>query len=127
MMPANNVIEFPNKNKLLTGEPKDMIEVTLNVNQIRFNHINETLQAVIPMIFSNIELAGFDFIPNEDDEDPNIKDGALLVECLRSMLCKHYNIEHPLQRVAEELFIRQDDDSFTLADTLVIDFEKGNG
>jgi len=127
MMPANNVIEFPNKNKLLTGEPKDMIEVTLNVNQIRFNHINETLQAVVPMIFSNIELAGFDFIPNEDDEDPNIKDGALLVECLRSMLCKHYNIEHPLQRVAEELFIRQDDDSFTLADTLVIDFEKGNG
>jgi len=127
MMPANNVIEFPNKNKQLTGEPKDMIEVTLNVNQIRFNHINETLQAVVPMIFSNIELAGFDFIPNEDDEDPNIKDGALLVECLRSMLCKHYNIEHPLQRVAEELFIRQDDDSFTLADTLVIDFEKGNG
>jgi hypothetical protein len=127
MMPANNVIEFPNKNKLLSGEPKDMIEVTLNVNQIRFNHINETLQAVVPMIFSNIELAGFDFIPNEDDEDPNIKDGALLVECLRSMLCKHYNIEHPLQRVAEELFIRQDDDSFTLADTLVIDFEKGNG
>lgn len=127
MMPANNVIEFPNKNKLLTSEPKDMIEVTLNVNQIRFNHINETLQAVVPMIFSNIELAGFDFIPNEDDEDPNIKDGALLVECLRSMLCKHYNIEHPLQRVAEELFIRQDDDSFTLADTLVIDFEKGNG
>lgn len=127
MMPANNVIEFPNKNKLLSGKPKDMIEVTLNVNQIRFNHINETLQAVVPMIFSNIELAGFDFIPNEDDEDPNIKDGALLVECLRSMLCKHYNIEHPLQRVAEELFIRQDDDSFTLADTLVIDFEKGNG
>jgi len=127
MMPANNIIEFPNKNKLLTGKPKDMIEVTLNVNQIRFNHINETLQAVVPMIFSNIELAGFDFIPNEDDEDPNIKDGALLVECLRSMLCKHYNIEHPLQRVAEELFIRQDDDSFTLADTLVIDFEKGNG
>jgi hypothetical protein len=126
MMPANNVIEFPNK-KLLSGEPKDMIEVALNVNQIRFNHINETLQAVVPMIFSNIELAGFDFIPNEDDEDPNIKDGALLVECLRSMLCKHYNIEHPLQRVAEELFIRQDDDSFTLADTLVIDFEKGNG
>ena len=127
MMPANNVIEFPNKNKLLSGKPKDMIEVTLNVNQIRFNHINETLQAVVPMIFSNIELAGFDFIPNEDDEDPNIKDGALLVECLRSMLCKHYNIEHPLQLVAEELFIRQDDDSFTLADTLVIDFEKGNG
>lgn len=126
-MPANNVIEFPNKNKLLSGEPKDMIEVTLNVNQIRFNHINETLQAVIPMIFSNIELAGFDFIPDEDDEDPNIKDGALLVECLRSILCKHYNIEHPLQRVAEELFIRQDDDSFILADTLVIDFEKGNG
>jgi len=126
MMPANNVIEFPNK-KLLSSEPKDMIEVALNVNQIRFNHINETLQAVVPMIFSNIELAGFDFIPNEDDEDPNIKDGALLVECLRSMLCKHYNIEHPLQRVAEELFIRQDDDSFTLADTLVIDFEKGNG
>ena len=127
MMPANNVIEFPNKNKLLSGEPKDMIEVTLNVNQIRFNHINETLQAVIPMIFSNIELAGFDFIPDEDDEDPNIKDGALLVECLRSILCKHYNIEHPLQRIAEELFIRQDDDSFILADTLVIDFEKGNG
>lgn len=127
MMPANNVIAFPTKNKQFEGAPQTMVEVALNVNQIRYNHINETLQALVPMIFSNIELAGFDFIPNEDEEDPNIKDGALLVESIRSMLCKHYNIDHPLQIVADELFVHQEDGSFILADSLMIEFEKGNG
>jgi hypothetical protein len=128
MMPTNNVIVFPSKNKQLVNAPTTDAEIALNVNQIRYNHINETLGAIVPIIFGNIELAGFDFLVDEGEVDPNLKDGALLVESLRSMLCKYYNIEHPLQEVAEELFVEQEDGSFELAESLMIEFEqKGNG
>jgi hypothetical protein len=33
-----------------------------------------------------------------------LKDGALIVESVRSFLSKIYNIEHPLQLVSENLF-----------------------
>jgi hypothetical protein len=127
-MQANNVIAFPSKKvSIPTVGPQSDAEVALNVSQVKFNHINETLSVIVPMIFSNIELAGFDFLPDdENDDDPNLKDGALLVETLRSILCKYYGISHPLQCVADELFVKEDDGSFTLAETLVIDFEKGN-
>lgn len=127
-MQTNNVIAFPTKHVHAGVAPKDDTEVALNVSQIKFNHINETLSVIVPMIFSNIELAGFDFMTEEEtDDDLNLKDGALLVETLRSMLCKHYGISHPLQRVAEEFFVKESDGSFSLADQINIDFEKGNG
>jgi hypothetical protein len=126
-MYANNVIEFPSKRATPVIGPKDDIEVALNVSQVKFNHINETLSVIVPMIFSNIELAGFDFMSEEIEDDQNLKDGALLIETVRSILCKYYGIDHPLQHVAENLFVKEDDGSFTLADSLDINFEKGNG
>lgn len=130
-MQTNNVISFPNKGnfQLPVGAPTTDAEVASNVSQIKFNHINETLATIVPMIFSNIELAGFDFIIDEDDYDPNLKDAALIVETLRSMLCKYYSITHPLQDIAEDLFVLQEDGSFTITDHLDIDlsdYEKGN-
>ena len=129
-MTSNNVIAFPIKKKIassIQAVPKTPEEIAVNVNQMKFNHINETLGVLVPMIFSNIEIAGFDFLPEEGEPDPNIKDGALFVETLRSMLCKFYGIEHPLQRVAEDIFIKVGEDTFELADELMITFEKGNG
>ena len=39
------------------------------------------------------------------DEEEDIKDGAFLIEALRSIMCKHYGIYHPFQKLAQSVFI----------------------
>ena len=128
---SNNIIAFPKKNMVPKVQaPISPEEVALNVGAMKLNHINETLMVLVPMVFANIEVAGFDFVPEDNEDDPNVKDGALFVETLRSLLCKYYGIGHPLQKVADELFVQIDADTFELADSLMIEFdneEKGNG
>lgn len=100
-MNSNNVIVFPRENKNI----KKMIsieEINENVEQMNLYHIQETISNLIPIIFTQLEIAGF--YPDEEDLENDIKDGAFFVEALRSMLCKHYDIYHPLQRVTEQLF-----------------------
>ena len=40
------------------------------------DHINETLSTVVPMLFNNMEIAGFDFsVEDEDDDEDGEDDG----------------------------------------------------
>ena len=72
----SNVIKFPNQGRVLTEET-----VTSNISNVKLVHINETLQTVIPILFSNIEIAGFDLsVDDNDEDDTDIKDGTLIVE-----------------------------------------------
>ena len=41
----------------------------------------------------------------------HIKDGAFVIESLRSMMCKHYGIYHPFQKISENVFSPDEDDS----------------
>ncbi len=106
-----NVIELQNKNNVIpfpgnTREtPKDEEEVFQRVDNIKHLHIQEVLSAMVPIIFNQMATAGFDFIDDEETgEVNNVKDGAFLVEALRSIMLKHYGIEHPIQTLAENLF-----------------------
>lgn len=119
----DNVIEFPTRKKQDT-EPT-LETVALNLSMVKMNHINDTLSTILPILFNSISIAGFDVVPSEDDEEPiNIKESALIVEAVRSILCKHYDIEHPLQEVADAFFIEKDDGSITISDHLDINLEK---
>lgn len=114
-----NIIPFPkvNVNRQI---PSTDAEIALNVNLIKFNHINETLETIIPMLFTNIELAGFGL----DEEDDNIRDGALIVESLRSLLCKIHNIEHPFHILNEKLFVDLPDGGLKITDVLNVEFKE---
>jgi hypothetical protein len=79
---------------------------------------------LMPMLIRNMELAGFHIVLPEDEEDKNIKDVALIVESLRSLMCKYYEIKHPFQDISEEIFQYNDDGSFALAKTLEMDFSE---
>lgn len=118
-----NVIQFPNRGKP-TPEIPTVEELALNVNMVKYNHINQTLETIIPMLFNNMELAGFQIVPMEDEDDPNIKDSALIVESIRSLLCKYYNINHPFQSLSENMFNPNNDGSFSLSKTLTMDFSE---
>jgi len=102
----DNVIPFPKHNQ--NPIPVDLEEVDYRISQIKNHHINETLATVIPLMFSYLESAGFDFGTMDEDEegldDPNIKDAAFMVEAIRSLLCKHHDIDHPFQQISDGIF-----------------------
>ena len=124
-MNKDNVIQFPQRSK--SPVPKDVTEIKLNMNMIKHNHINETLTTIIPLLFTNIELAGFDLGMEEGDdeqEDVNIKDGALIVESIRSLLCKLHEMRHPFQELSESIFVEDPDGGMKLVDKLKIVLNK---
>jgi hypothetical protein len=105
-METDNIIPFPRKRQSPLGEmaPQSMEEVEDTVDVVRQAHIQQTLEQVIPMLFDNLALAGFQPI----DEMIFLKDGALIVEAARSFLNKIYGMSHPLQIIAENLFVQLD-------------------
>jgi hypothetical protein len=122
-MYTNNVITFP---KSYSG-PKDSRldltaeEVSKNIDTMKQFHIQETLMNVIPIIFNHLEVSGFAFPENEDDKE-SIKDGAMIVESLRSFMSKYYEIYHPFQKLAENIFEsdKEDTESLNIVDSLNI-------
>tara|TARA_R110000868_G_scaffold38941_5_gene135983 strand:+ start:1072 stop:1482 length:411 start_codon:yes stop_codon:yes gene_type:complete len=108
----NNIIQFPG---IVVREiPKNEEEIVQRVDNIKHLHVQEVLSTMIPIIFNQMATAGFDFIDDEEiNEVNNVKDGAFLVEALRSIMLKHYEIEHPIQILAENLF-NEDKDSGVL-------------
>jgi len=123
----SNVIKFPTNNTRIV--PIDEIDIATNIKMVKINHINETLTTIIPMLFTNIELAGFSISLDEDEIDDNLKDGALIVESIRSLLCKMHDLEHPFQKLADDIFIQSEDDidELTMREKLNITlYEKGD-
>jgi hypothetical protein len=129
----DNVIPFPKNNQ--NAIPTDIDEVESRLEQLKFHHINEAISVVVPILFSYLESAGFEFdgMDEEDDglDDPNIKDAAFMVEAIRSLLCKHHNMDHPFQQISEGVFEQDavNKGVFSLVKKLSIEFknvEKGN-
>jgi hypothetical protein len=116
---SNNVVNFPkgkNANKDITLE-----DIQHNMEMMRHYHIQETIQNLVPMIFNQLDIAGFGLI--EDDIDIDVKDGALIVEALRSLMLKHYDMHHPFQQVAESIFVPhpKEEGAFKIVDKLELE------
>ena len=101
---SDNVIPFPLERQVRKPNVPTIEDVTENVDTIKQIHIQEALEVVVPMLFNNLSLVGFE----PPDEMASIKDGALIVESIRSFLSKIYDIEHPLQLIADNLFVQLD-------------------
>jgi hypothetical protein len=119
----SNVIQFPSKRTHIPVDELTEEDVLSNVDNIKYNHINETINAVVPMLFHNMELAGFEFELDDSEPDIFVKDGSFLVESIRSMLCKFYEIEHPFQFIADNIFVSDGEGNFSLAKKLELNLE----
>lgn len=118
----DNVIQFPKKRNDLGAAPLEMEDVENKILNLRHHHINETLATVIPNLFAALESSGF-ITEDIGETDEDIKDGAFIVEAIRSLLCKHYGLSHPFQQIADKVFaIVQDgeDTKFVVVDKLNI-------
>lgn len=99
MKNSNNVVSFPKRH---ANPDITLDDIQHNVDMMKHYHIQETIQTLVPIIFNHLDIAGFGLI--EEDVDLDIKDGALIVESLRSLMLKHYDMHHPFQQVAEAIF-----------------------
>lgn len=120
-MNSNNVVSFPkgkNASKSITLQ-----DIQHNMDMMRHYHIQETIQNLVPMIFNQLDIAGFGLI--EEDVDHDVKDGALIVEALRSLMLKHYDMHHPFQQVAEAIFVShpKEEGAFKIVDKLELELQ----
>lgn len=116
---ANNILQFPNdrvKSSSHLPTPTSFEQVGEKVDEFKNFHIQEAIETIIPVLFNQIQILGFE--PGEDEKE-YVKDGALLVEAMRSFMCKLYDIHHPLQLVASSLF-EEEEDGFVISDRVKI-------
>lgn len=99
-MKSNNVISFPKKN-IKIPEPSKIEDINHNMDMMRHYHIQETVFNLAPLIFNHLDIAGFGL---SEDVDEDIKDGAFIIEALRSLMFKHYDMYHPFQDISENIF-----------------------
>lgn len=121
----SNLIQFPKENKrILENEdiPLSVEEIQENMNIIKEINVQETIQTVCPILFQNLSIAGFDI--NVDDEDESMKDGAFIVEAIKSVLMEQYGLWHPFQNVKNEIFIKNDDCSLRIPDKLDVSLKE---
>jgi hypothetical protein len=77
---------------------------------------------ILPSLFNNIDIAGFP--SSEAIGDDDVKDINLIVESLRSLLCKYYDVKHPFQDLAENVFEKEEEtDEYALTKKLDLEFD----
>lgn len=124
MSTSNNVIIFPTKNNKYNG-PQTLEEVDESMDLVKQFHIQEAIETIVPSLFDQLNIAGFQ--PDEDDEEV-LKHSAMVVESIRSLLCMIRGINHPLQLIADNLFV-QTDDGLAVSDKvkIIITPKEGKG
>ena len=120
---ANNIVVFP-KSYVHPSDQQKLEDIQHNLEMMKQYHIQETITNLAPMIFNQLDIAGFGII--EEDIDEDIKDGAFIIEALRSLMCKHYGIYHPFQLLAENVFSVNEDEEgvFKIVDSINLDLKE---
>lgn len=119
------MIAFPKTNVKISKDNNTIENIQQNMDMMKHFHIQETILNLAPIIFNHLDIAGFGL--DDEDEDNDVKDGAFIIESLRSYMCKYYDIYHPFQRIAENIFEPKEDDeegSFRIVDELTLDLKE---
>lgn len=98
----SNIVQFPN----LKAPTKDNLEKS--VRDYKLEAIDYAADELYGDLFSRINYFGFDITDEHD-----LKDVALVVESIKSLLCKVSGVDHPLQKLATKMMSIQevDDDN----------------
>lgn len=116
---SDNVIIFPKEKVGGRTSPTEQ-DIKDNIDIFKYTHIQETVSLVAPILFQHISLAGFDIFEDEES-DESLKESAFLVEAIRAMLCKYYGLDHPFQKLSQNIFKIEKDGAFTIVDRVELD------
>lgn len=98
----SNVVMFPGVKQLPESE-KLGPQIRQLLTSERMEDIEETVDDLFSLLIECLAQGGVTF--NTATDDTFVKDLALNIEAMRSLLCKFYGMEHPLQNVSENIFI----------------------
>lgn len=99
---TDNVVMFPKAKKDTPLHTRE--EVEAKVVAARKDHVEYVIDETLSFVFSRCYEEGFNL--NNDD---CFKTTGMLVEAMRAALYRTVNIDHPLHKVAEELFVSDED------------------
>jgi len=123
-MKKNNIIPFPKQNINPTAET-NLEEIQHNVEMMKLYHIQEAIVTIAPIIFNQLDIAGFYL--SEDETIDDLKSGAMIIESIRALMCKHYGVYHPFQDIADTIFEPNDEDDeggMKIAESINLVFKK---
>jgi hypothetical protein len=122
-MQQNNVISFPKEYR----GPVDLEKITENMEMMKHFHIQETISYLAPMLFTQLDIAGFSLEDSENAvSESSLKEGAFVIEAIRSVLCRYYGIYHPFQDIIDKVFEVDDIEipSLKIVNSLNVKFAK---
>ena len=127
-MQSNNVVMFPKPYNGPNVEVLSMEEINQNTDMMKHFHIQETIANIVPIIFNQLDIAGFELLEEEESDSENsLKEGAFIVEGLRAIMCRHYGLYHPFQEIWEGVFkpeIIDGETALKIVDKIEIEFKK---
>lgn len=123
--PTNNIIPFPKSNRVIPPQTTKELEESFNnsISDIKIEHINESLYVLLPKLFQNIDMAGGCIPQDDNDISHEIKDINLIVESVRSLLYKRYELSHPFHKLADETFILTEDGDININGNIKVELE----
>lgn len=116
----DNIIPFPGIYK--DHPPQTMEEVAEHLDYFRMAHIQDSLEMLIPALFNQINVIGFNSFSEDDPVVERL--GAMIVESIRAYLCYHHEIPHCLQEMASNMFTCDTDGELILDGSLRVVFQK---
>lgn len=95
---VDNVVVFPRAKK--NAPPQRIEEIQQSISEIRLDHIENVLSELLPPILYGInEVSGHDFM-----DDKYTKDMAFIVQSIKSLLMKGYNMDDPFHNFIENFY-----------------------
>jgi hypothetical protein len=95
---TDNVILFPGV-KLGEAPPQNLDEIHDKVIQTRKEHVAGVMNDMVPDIINMFGAYGVDI-----NDDKYIKDVALVMESIKALLHRQYNLEHPFHNMSDTIF-----------------------
>lgn len=114
---SNNILSFPVNDNLPYTPPKTREQIRENIDLIRQIHVQEALEIVMELMFTHLQLAGFNI---DDENTPSQREGAFIAESIRSVLLNIYGIDHPFQKICDNIFVERKDGSLDIAKEIAL-------
>ena len=95
---SDNIILFPGIKKYDTT-PQSVEEIVDKVTQTRKDHVDMVMNDVIPEMIHVFGSYGIDI-----QDDKYVKDVAMIIESIKSLLSRQYKLDHPFHEMVDNIF-----------------------
>ena len=94
---TDNVVLFPGMKR--ESPPQTVEEIVDQVTQTRKEHVEGVINDLIPELIQLFGSYGLDV-----NSDENIRDVAMVMESIKSLLARQYRLPHPFHEMVDNIF-----------------------